>query len=148
MDAVISTGNNVVMALQALKDHHVQQRNIVLSCLIASPQGLRVIKRSFPDIRIVCGAIDAGLDGNMFSSPGLGAFGDRYFGTDDYEFEAKSEESSAPSTSSGGNGVPAQSPTSLTRRQSSSAFDLSTQLPEIEAPVIGNLRPRNDNNDQ
>ena len=37
-----------------------------------------------PDVKIVTCAVDAGLNDQKFIVPGLGDFGDRYFGTFGY----------------------------------------------------------------
>ena len=36
---------------------------------------------SHPDITVVTGAVDDGLDSRSYILPGLGDYGDRYFGT-------------------------------------------------------------------
>ena len=48
------------------------------SCL----EGLRAMVAAFPDVKIVTGCVDPILNEKKYIVPGLGDFGDRYFGTD------------------------------------------------------------------
>lgn len=50
-------------------------------CLQA-PEGIHCVCKRFPSIRIVTSEIDAGLNDEYRVIPGLGEFGDRYFGTE------------------------------------------------------------------
>eukprot|EP00158_Paraphelidium_tribonemae_P005232 Partr_v1_DN27235_c2_g1_i2_m38737 putative uridine kinase len=82
MDATISTGAAMVMALRVLIEHGVAEERIVILCLIASPLGLKVVGKTFPKVRIVVSEVDANVDPqNYHIVPGLGNVGDRYFGT-------------------------------------------------------------------
>lgn len=58
----ISTGASAFMAIRTLLDHGVQQDHIVfVTFLVAQTGGIHVIKRAFPQVKIICGAIDPGL---------------------------------------------------------------------------------------
>lgn len=48
-----------------------------------APQGVHVVCKSFPRIKIVTSEIEMGLNNDFRVIPGMGEFGDRYFGTDD-----------------------------------------------------------------
>lgn len=48
-----------------------------------APQGVHVVCKAFPRIKIVTSEIDVGLNEDFRVIPGMGEFGDRYFGTDD-----------------------------------------------------------------
>jgi len=48
-----------------------------------APQGVHVVCKSFPKIKIVTSDIEIGLNEDFRVIPGMGEFGDRYFGTDD-----------------------------------------------------------------
>lgn len=48
-----------------------------------APQGVHVVCKSFPRLKIVTSEIDIGLNEDFRVIPGMGEFGDRYFGTDD-----------------------------------------------------------------
>lgn len=55
--------------------------NLQLGCLQA-PQGIHAVCKKFPKLKIVTSEIDASLDEHDRVLPGMGEFGDRYFGTD------------------------------------------------------------------
>lgn len=47
------------MSIRILLDHGVQQDHIIfVTFLVARGGGISVIRRAFPDVRIVCGAVD------------------------------------------------------------------------------------------
>ncbi len=47
-----------------------------------APEGIHMVCQRFPLLKIVTSEIDAGLNDEYRVVPGLGEFGDRYFGTD------------------------------------------------------------------
>lgn len=51
--------------------------------IIQAPQGVHVVSKHFPRIKIVTSEIEIGLNEDYRVIPGIGEFGDRYFGTDD-----------------------------------------------------------------
>jgi uridine kinase len=53
--------------------------------LSQAPQGVHVVSKRFPRIKIVTSEIEQGLNDDFRVIPGMGEFGDRYFGTDDYQ---------------------------------------------------------------
>lgn len=83
MDATLGTGASMLMAIQVLLEHGVQEDKIILLCLIGSAIGLSIITKCFPKIKIVVGEVDYNLDmDNYYLIPGVGSFGNRYFGTE------------------------------------------------------------------
>ena len=47
------------MAIRVLLDHGVPEENIIfVTFIVAARGGVRVLQRTFPKVRIVCGAID------------------------------------------------------------------------------------------
>lgn len=81
MDATIATGAAAMMAIRVLLDHAVPEERILFQTLIASPPGLHALAYAFPKITIVTTAIDMELNEKFHLLPGVGNFGDRYFGT-------------------------------------------------------------------
>ncbi len=98
---IIATGAAALMAIRVLLDHNVPEDKIALLSLLVSKQGLirwidlrkkiicgfklgvQTIAYAFPKVKIVTTACDTQLDQETgFICPGLGNFGDRYFGTD------------------------------------------------------------------
>jgi uracil phosphoribosyltransferase len=59
----------------------VSEEQIVFLNVVSCPEGLKLLSERFPKMRIVTSAIDSGLNGDKYILPGLGDFGDRYFGT-------------------------------------------------------------------
>ncbi|CRX39125.1 uracil phosphoribosyltransferase [Estrella lausannensis] len=55
----------------------------MLVSIIAAPEGAALIARNHPKVKLVIGTLDRGLNAKKFILPGIGDFGDRYFGTDE-----------------------------------------------------------------
>lgn len=47
-----------------------------------APEGIHAICKRFPMLKLVTSAIDTSLNQALRVIPGMGEFGDRYFGTD------------------------------------------------------------------
>lgn len=82
MDPMCATGGSAARAVSVLVSHGVPEEKIVFVSLMAAPPGIARLYKEFPKIRIVCGSIEAGLNDKNFLVPGIGDFGDRYFGTE------------------------------------------------------------------
>lgn len=80
VDPMLATGGTFLDAIRTVKDKGAQ--DVVLVSIVSSPEGIAAIHKEYPTIPIVTAAIDAGLTPNKFITPGLGDFGDRYFGTE------------------------------------------------------------------
>ncbi|GAY47788.1 hypothetical protein CUMW_107050 [Citrus unshiu] len=83
LDPILGTGNSAVQAISLLLRKGVPESNIIFLNLISAPQGVHVVCKSFPRLKIVTSEIDIGLNEDFRVIPGMGEFGDRYFGTDD-----------------------------------------------------------------
>ncbi|KAH8483819.1 hypothetical protein H0E87_028292 [Populus deltoides] len=81
LDPVLASGNSAVKAINLLLSKGVVESNIIFLNLIAAPQGIHVVCKKFPKLKIVTSEIDATLDVDLRVIPGMGEFGDRYFGT-------------------------------------------------------------------
>eukprot|EP01098_Paradermamoeba_levis_P008361 TRINITY_DN346_c0_g1_i4.p1 TRINITY_DN346_c0_g1~~TRINITY_DN346_c0_g1_i4.p1 ORF type:complete len:136 (-),score=50.52 TRINITY_DN346_c0_g1_i4:64-471(-) len=82
LDPMLATGGSVLKALQVLIDHGVKEEKIVFLNLIAAPEGIKTLCAKFPKVVVVTTEIDDGLNDKKFILPGIGDFGDRYYGTD------------------------------------------------------------------
>ena len=51
-------------------------------CLVAAPEGIKLVQEKHPDVDIYVAAIDRQLNDNCYILPGLGDAGDRIFGTE------------------------------------------------------------------
>ncbi|CAN1134007.1 Uridine kinase-like protein 4 [Linum perenne] len=83
LDPILGTGNSAVQAITLLVSKGVPEANIIFLNLISAPQGVHVVCKRFPRIKIVTSEIETGLNEDFRVIPGMGEFGDRYFGTDD-----------------------------------------------------------------
>ncbi len=82
LDPMLATGGTAVSAIQLLIDKGVPEDKIIFICLITVPEGISAIRSHFPRLKIVTSAIDKNLNKDAYMVPGIGDFGDRYFGTD------------------------------------------------------------------
>ncbi|XP_048067215.1 uridine-cytidine kinase-like 1a isoform X4 [Megalobrama amblycephala] len=89
MDSTVSTGAAAMMAVRVLlcvyvyiQDHDVQEDKIVLVSLLMAELGVHSVAYAFPRVKIITTAVDKSLDDLLHVIPGIGDFGDRYFGTD------------------------------------------------------------------
>lgn len=79
VDPMLATGGSAVMAIDALKKRGAS--NIKFVCLVAAPEGVKVLQEAHPDVDIYTAALDERLNENGYIVPGLGDAGDRLFGT-------------------------------------------------------------------
>ena len=78
-DPMLATGGSACDAIDRLKaDGYTHIR---LLCLVASPQGVKVVQEQHPDVDIYLASLDEGLNEKNYILPGLGDAGDRIFGT-------------------------------------------------------------------
>lgn len=85
MDATVATGAAAMMAIRVLLDHDVPEENIMLVSLLMAEIGVHSIAYAFPNVRIVTSALDPEINEKFYVIPGIGNFGDRYFGTEPSE---------------------------------------------------------------
>lgn len=79
LDPMLATGGSAIKAVEVLKEHNVPENRIIFINLIASPQGLSTFCQRFPQLRVVTGWIDQGLNEKAYIIPGLGDFGERRY---------------------------------------------------------------------
>lgn len=82
MDATVATGAAAMMAIRVLLDHEVPEENINLVSLLMAESGVHTIAYAFPGVKIVTSAVDPEINEKFHVLPGIGNFGDRYFGTE------------------------------------------------------------------
>jgi len=79
LDPMLATGGSAAQAIEVMLKAGAQ--DIVHVCVVAAPEGVRLLNERFPQVRIVAASIDRGLNDRKFILPGLGDFGDRLYGT-------------------------------------------------------------------
>ncbi|KAL0351131.1 UNVERIFIED_CONTAM: Uridine kinase-like protein 2, chloroplastic [Sesamum radiatum] len=83
LDPVLATGNSANQAIELLIQKGVPESHIIFLNLISAPEGIHCVSKRFPSLKIVTSEIDVALNEEFRVIPGMGEFGDRYFGTDD-----------------------------------------------------------------
>jgi uracil phosphoribosyltransferase len=79
LDPMLATGGSAAQALDLIKE--AGGRNPRMLCVVAAPEGVKVVAERHPEVRIFTAALDEGLNDRAYIVPGLGDFGDRLFGT-------------------------------------------------------------------
>ena len=79
IDPMLATGGSAVAALDLLAGQGA--KHVRLVNLVAAPEGIRRVQKSYPKLPIFTAAIDRRLNEKGYILPGLGDAGDRLFGT-------------------------------------------------------------------
>jgi len=79
VDPMLATGGSANDAIDSLKKRGAKA--IKLMCLVAAPEGVKLIQENHPDVDIYLGALDDSLNEQGYIVPGLGDAGDRLYGT-------------------------------------------------------------------
>ena len=79
LDPMLATGGSAVAAINFIKAHG--GKKIKFMCMIAAPEGMKVLQEAHPDVDIYCAHLDECLNERGYIVPGLGDAGDRLFGT-------------------------------------------------------------------
>mmetsp|Transcript_18824 Transcript_18824/g.45335 ORF Transcript_18824/g.45335 Transcript_18824/m.45335 type:complete len:208 (+) Transcript_18824:35-658(+) len=79
LEPSLSCGSVAIASVGLVKEWGV--KNIKLCTFVASPEGLAAFEAEHPDVPIIVGAIDQGLNAESQTVPGLGDVGCRFFGT-------------------------------------------------------------------
>lgn len=94
-----ATGGSAIKAVEVLLSHGVPENRIIFinlvgfhlsvsvlicslyrnHCKISAPEGLQNFCTKFPQLRVITGWIDKGLDDKAYIIPGLGDFGERRY---------------------------------------------------------------------
>lgn len=82
LDPMLATGGSAIVTIRRLKERGVKEEKIIYINLVSAPEGLEAVLTIFPGIRIITAEIDEGLNDRAYIIPGLGDFGDMYFGTE------------------------------------------------------------------
>ena len=82
LDPMLATGGTALAAIEVLLDRGVPEEQIVFVNLLSAPEGIAAVHERHPGVRMVTSSIEERLNENAYMLPGIGDFGDRYFGTD------------------------------------------------------------------
>ena len=78
IDPMLATGGSAVAAMDLLSERGA--KHVRLVNLVAAPEGIRHVRRRYPDLPIFTAAVDRRLNERAYIVPGLGDAGDRLFG--------------------------------------------------------------------
>lgn len=81
VDPMLASGGSALCATKCLIDHGVPEESIIFLNVVSCPEGLEKFQQQYPNVKIVTAAIDERLDENKYIVPGLGDWGDRFYGT-------------------------------------------------------------------
>ncbi|MBF1131232.1 MAG: uracil phosphoribosyltransferase [[Eubacterium] sulci] len=79
LDPMLATGGSASAAIEFIKKRG--GKDITFMCLIAAPEGIKVLQDEHPDVDIYIAAKDERLNEKAYILPGLGDAGDRLYGT-------------------------------------------------------------------
>lgn len=79
-DPMLATGGSMVHALHKIATFSPKEIRVVT--VICAPEGIAKAQEKFPHVKIFTAAVDEYLNDKKYIVPGLGDFGDRYFGTE------------------------------------------------------------------
>ncbi len=79
-DPMLATGGSLKQTIDILEEKGVSVQNIYFTGFIGAQEGVNLVSKIIPFENITLLAIDPKLDKKKYIVPGLGDFGDRYFG--------------------------------------------------------------------
>jgi uracil phosphoribosyltransferase len=82
LDPMLGTGGSVNACIKVLKEKGVKEENILFLNLISCEDGLKSVFSHYPNIKVITAKVDFKLLPNKYIAPGIGDFGDRYYGTE------------------------------------------------------------------
>jgi uracil phosphoribosyltransferase len=81
VDPMLATGGSSCLCIQKLLDKGVNEENILFINIISCEEGIKNVFKKYPKIKLITGRCDPQLLPNKYIVPGLGDFGDRFYGT-------------------------------------------------------------------
>ncbi len=79
LDLMLATGVSAIKTVEIVKN--AGAKNVKFMCVLSCPEGIKALQTAHPDVEIITGAIDEGLNEDLYIVPGIGDGGDRLFGT-------------------------------------------------------------------
>lgn len=78
---MLATGGSACLAVESFLMEGYRAEEIYFTGVLAAQEGFARLAGFIPQTNITVAAIDPGLNDKKFIIPGLGDYGDRYFGT-------------------------------------------------------------------
>jgi uracil phosphoribosyltransferase len=82
LDPLLATGGSASATIEVLKSKGVKEENIFFLNMISCEEGIEQMFLKYPHIKILTAKVDKYLLPNKYIAPGIGDFGDRFYGTD------------------------------------------------------------------
>jgi uracil phosphoribosyltransferase len=82
LDPLLATGGSASATIEVLKSKGVKEENIFFLNMISCEEGIKQMFIKYPNIKIMTAKVDKYLLPNKYIAPGIGDFGDRFYGTD------------------------------------------------------------------
>ena len=82
IDPMLATGHSMAYAVTLARKAGADPDRIRCACVIAAPEGVRVMAEEHPQVKILTAGLDRELNALAYICPGLGDAGDRNYGTD------------------------------------------------------------------
>jgi len=81
LDPMLATGGSASVAIDHILHRGISEKQIIFTNIISCPEGISIVMKRHPEVTLVTGWVDKGLNKIAYILPGLGDFGDRYWGT-------------------------------------------------------------------
>lgn len=80
LDPMVATGGSTLLTLEKIQEKGGNPAHCHVVGMIGAPEGVAAIKKFYPETKTTLAVLDKGLDAKKYIVPGLGDFGDRFFG--------------------------------------------------------------------
>lgn len=81
LDPMLATGGSAKCAVEVLLKAGASEDQIMFINVLGCPEGIQMLSTAHPRMTIFAGKVDGGLTEKKYIYPGLGDYGDRFFGT-------------------------------------------------------------------
>ncbi|KAH0005490.1 PRTase-like protein, partial [Aureobasidium melanogenum] len=81
LEPILATGGSICTAIDLIISKGVPEDRIIVANLITSRRAIEIVSSRYPKLRLVTAAIDEKLNAKCQLEPGVGDFGDRFYGT-------------------------------------------------------------------
>ena len=81
VDPMVATGGSAIASIEILINKGIKQENIIFLNIISCEEGIAALFERFPKMKMFTGVCDPELLKIKYIAPGLGDFGDRFYGT-------------------------------------------------------------------
>jgi uracil phosphoribosyltransferase len=81
LDPMLATGGSAKEAIRVLLKNGADIEKLSFFSVISAPEGIKSVMTDYPRLKLVTGHRDQGLNERAYIIPGLGDYGDRFFGT-------------------------------------------------------------------